>query len=162
MRDLRLVKVTFHGFDGERHRGKLVVHRWFAREIAGVFHRLWRRDFPIRRMRLVDFYGAEDKVSMRHDNTSAFNCRWRGGVCCTWSQHAYGKAIDVNPVENPWVGSWGVAPPNGAAYADRSKKRKGMIFRHDRVWWAFHAVGWEWGGTWNSSQDYQHFSANGR
>jgi hypothetical protein len=162
MRDLRLVKVTFHGFDGERHRGKLVVHRRFARKIAGVFHRLWRRDFPIRRMRLVDFYGALDKESMRHDNTSAFNCRWRGGVCCTWSQHAYGRAIDVNPVENPWVGSWGVSPPSGKRYADRSKHRKGMIHLHDRVWWAFHAVGWEWGGAWTSSKDYQHFSSNNR
>ena len=162
MSDLRLVKVAFHGFDGDRHRGKLVVHRRFAREMVHVFRKLWRTGFHIRRMRLVDAYGADDKVSMAHDNTSAFNCRWRNGVCCTWSQHAYGKAIDINPVENPYVGSWGVSPPSGRAYLDRSDRRRGMILFHDRVWWAFHYVGWSWGGTWTASKDYQHFSANGR
>jgi hypothetical protein len=76
--------------------------------------------------------------------------------------HAYGKAIDVNPVENPYVGSWGVSPPNGERYVDRSTRRKGMIFHRDRVWWAFHVIGWEWGGTWTNSKDYQHFSSNNR
>jgi hypothetical protein len=113
-------------------------------------------------MKLVDRYGAEDMRSMRADNTSAFNCRYRNDVCCTWSMHAYGRAIDVNPVENPYVGSWGVSPPNGAPFVDRTRRRKGMIFVHDRVWWAFHSIGWEWGGTWTSSRDYQHFSSNGR
>jgi hypothetical protein len=162
MSDLRLVKVAFHGFDGDRHHGKVVVHRRSARDVLHVFRKLWRSGFHIRRMRLVDAYGAEDKVSMAHDNTSAFNCRWRNGVCCTWSQHAYGKAIDINPVENPYVGSWGVSPPSGRRYLDRSDRRRGMIVLHGRVWWAFHHIGWEWGGTWSGSKDYQHFSAKGR
>ena len=76
--------------------------------------------------------------------------------------HAYGAAIDINPVENPYVWSGGVSPPAGASYLDRSNHRRGMIHRRDRVWWAFRAVGWEWGGDWRGEVDYQHFSANGR
>jgi hypothetical protein len=159
---LRLVKLVHWDFHGERRRGKLVVHRAAAKDIARVFGKAYDADFPIRRMRLVDRYGADDMRSMKADNTSAFNCRYRSGICCTWSMHAYGLAIDINPVENPYVGSWGVSPPNGAPYVDRNVKRRGMIFERDRVWWAFRAIGWEWGGTWSTSKDYQHFSSNGR
>jgi hypothetical protein len=113
LRDLRLVRVTFVGFDGGTHRGKLVAHRWYAEGIRRVFHKLFDAGFPIRRMRLVDRYGANDTRSMNADNTSAFNCRFRDGVCCRWSMHAYGKAIDINPVENPYVGPWGVSPERG-------------------------------------------------
>ncbi|MGE5227607.1 MAG: M15 family metallopeptidase [Planctomycetaceae bacterium] len=160
--DLRLVRVTYWGFDREAHPGKLVVHRWYADEVARLFGKLYEARFPIRRMELVDRYGADDTRSMKADNTSAFNCRYRNGVCCTWSMHAYGKAIDIDPVENPYVGPWGVSPPNGAKFADRSKRRKGMLYKKDRVWWAFHAIGWAWGGTWKGTKDYQHFSSNGR
>ena len=160
-RDLRLVRLTYLGFDRESHMGELVVHRRWADEIVRVFRRLYEVRFRIRRMRLVDHYGAEDRRSMAADNTSAFNCRWRAGVCCRWSQHAYGRAIDINPVENPFVWDGGFSPPAGEAFLDRSDHRKGMIYRHDAVWWAFRAVGWEWGGDWNLP-DYQHFSANGR
>ena len=162
LRDLRLVRLTHWNFKGERTWGKLVVHRWFAKKLAGVFERLYDGRFKIRRMHLVDRYGADDMRSMKADNTSAFNCRYRDGVCCTWSMHAYGKALDINPVENPYVGSWGVSPPNGAGYVDRSTKRKGMIFHGDRVWKAFRSIGWEWGGDWGWPVDYQHFSVNGR
>jgi len=159
--DLRLVELTYWGFDHVAHRGRLVVHRWYARSIVRVFRRLYDTSFPIRKMVLVDRFGADDHRSMRADNTSAFNCRYRAGVCCTWSQHAYGKAIDVNPVENPFIWNGGFSPPNGEPYLDRSLHRRGMIHRHDTAWWAFHAAGWTWGGDWNGDKDYQHFSANG-
>jgi len=162
LRDLRLVRLTHRNFSGDRTWGKLVVHRWFADEIVRVFRKLYEIRFKIRRMHLVDRYGADDMRSMKADNTSAFNCRYRSGVCCTWSMHAYGKAIDINPVENPYVGSWGVSPPNGAAYVDRTPKRKGMIAHRDKVWKAFRRIGWEWGGDWRWPVDYQHFSVNGR
>jgi hypothetical protein len=158
---LRLVGVTYWGFDREAHHGRLVLHRRVAHAVARAFGRIYAARFPIRQVRLVDRYGADDKASMRADNTSAFNCRYRNGVCCTWSMHAYGKAIDINPVENPEVWSGGISPPNGAAYADRSIHRRGMIYRGDAVWSAFHAIGWEWGGSW-ASPDYQHFSTNGK
>jgi hypothetical protein len=159
---LRLVRLTFWGFDRSAHRGRLVVRRAWARSTVRVFGRLYEARFPIRRMRLIDAYGGDDMRSMKADNTSAFNCRYRDGVCCTWSQHAYGRAIDVNPVENPYFGPWGVSPPNGADYVDRSPIRRGMIAHGDATWRAFAAVGWEWGGDWGSTKDYQHFSSNGR
>ena len=162
LHDLRLIRLTYWGFDRQAHTGKLVVHRRWADKIANVFGKIYDARFPIRRMRLVDRYGADDKRSMRADNTSAFNCRYRDGVCCTWSQHAYGRAIDINPVENPYVGSWGVSPPNGADFVDRTPIRRGMLARHDRPWWAFHAIGWSWGGSWSWPVDYQHFSATNR
>jgi len=159
---LRVVRVTYLGFDRQAHRGRLVVHRSVAHDVARVFGRLYDARFPIRKIRLVDFYGADDKRSMKDDNTSAFNCRYRNGVCCIWSMHAYGKAIDINPVENPELWSGGISPPNGAPYRDRSDKRKGMIFHGDVVWKGFHATGWGWGGDWSWPIDYQHFSTNGK
>jgi hypothetical protein len=159
---LRLVRVRYWGFDREAHMGNLVVHRRVAHDVARVFGRLYEARFPIRRMKLVDRYGANDKRSMKADNTSAFNCRYRNGVCCTWSMHAYGKAIDIDPVENPEVWSGGVSPPNGADYVDRSQHRRGMIHHGDSVWTAFHRVGWGWGGDWTWPIDYQHFSTNGK
>jgi poly-gamma-glutamate synthesis protein (capsule biosynthesis protein) len=158
---LRLVRLTYLGFDGRARRGRLVVHRSWAAEVVEVFQRLYEREFPIRRIRLVDHYGADDRVSMRHDNTSAFNCRFVSGTS-TWSQHAYGRAIDLNPVENPYVRGSRVSPGRGRRFLDRSDVRPGMVVRGDVVWRAFRRIGWGWGGTWRSSKDYQHFSSNGR
>jgi poly-gamma-glutamate synthesis protein (capsule biosynthesis protein) len=160
LRALRLVRVTYVGFDADAHRGRLVVHRAWADEILDVFERLYRRGFAVRRVRLVDRYGADDRASMRHDNTSAFNCRYVGGTT-TWSQHAYGRAIDLNPVENPYVSGSRVSPRRGRAFLDRSDVRPGMVVRGDAAWRAFRRIGWGWGGSWTSSKDYQHFSANG-
>ena len=162
LRNLRLITLKYWGFDSRAHMGRLVVHADVAWRIVGIFRRLYQVSFPIRQMRLVDAYGADDRTSMEHDNTSAFNCRWRAGQPGVWSQHAYGRAIDVNPVENPYVWSGGVSPSNGAPFVDRSDRRRGMIFHGDAVWWAFRDRSWEWGGDWTSVKDYQHFSRNGR
>jgi D-alanyl-D-alanine carboxypeptidase-like protein len=128
--------------------------------MRSVFRSLYNAKFTIRRMRLVDHYGANDMKSMKADNTSAFNCRFVAGTT-TWSQHAFGLAIDINPVENPFVDGDHVSPPNGAKYADRSLHKRGMIHLHDVVWHAFDDLGWGWGGTWVGAQDYQHFSSTG-
>jgi hypothetical protein len=162
IRDLRFLKLRFFGFDRDPHMGELVVHRRWAGEIVKVFRRLYAERFPIRRMRLVDRYGADDLRSMKADNTSAFNCRWRAGQPGVWSQHAYGRAIDVNPVENPYVVGDRVSPPEGRRFRDRSRRRRGMIHRHDVVVRTFRRQGWKWGGLWNDVKDYQHFSSTGR
>jgi len=163
MRDLRLLGLTYWGFDRETHRGHLVVHKRWAKEMLTVFESLYGARYPVRRMRLVDRYGANDALSMAADNTSAFNCRWRAGSPGVWSQHAYGSAIDINPVENPmFVPPNDVSPAAGWSYLDRHGHRRGMIEAHDVVVRAFAAVGWEWGGTWHGTKDWQHFSANGR
>jgi hypothetical protein len=159
--DLRLLGVDHWGFDGRVHRGRLVVHREGTRGMLGAMRRLYRLRFPIRRMRLVDAYGADDRRSMAADNTSAFNCRFVAGTE-RWSEHAYGRAIDLNPVENPYVTASGyVSPPAGARFADRRRHRPGMVHRDGPVVAAFAAIGWEWGGNWLWPKDYQHFSATG-
>ena len=109
----------------------------------------------------LDAYGANDDRSMAADNTSAFNCRVVPGTR-RLSMHAYGRAIDVNPVENPYVHGGLVEPPAGRAYLDRSRRRPGMAMQTGVLVRAFASVGWHWGGLWRSSKDYQHFSTTGR
>jgi poly-gamma-glutamate synthesis protein (capsule biosynthesis protein) len=160
--DLRLLTVGHWGFDGQARRGRLVVHRDAARAMLRTMRSLFRLRFPIRRMRLVDAYGADDRRSMAADNTSAFNCRFVAGRPGVWSEHAYGRAIDLNPIENPYVTESGfVSPSAGAPFARRSRHVPGMIHRRGPVVEAFAAVGWEWGGNWAWPKDYQHFSATG-
>jgi hypothetical protein len=160
--DLRLLTVTHWGFDGHSHSGRLVVNRDAVAAMVKAMRSLYRLRFPIRQMRLVDAYGADDHRSMAADNTSAFNCRFVAGSDGVWSEHAYGRAIDLNPLENPYVTESGyVSPPAGAPYADRSLHKQGMAHRGGPVVKAFAAGGWEWGGNWPWPKDYQHFSATG-
>jgi D-alanyl-D-alanine carboxypeptidase len=159
---LRLLTASHWGFDGRVHHGRLVVHRDSARGMLGVMRSLYQQRFPIRRMRLVDAYGADDHRSMAADNTSAFNCRFVAGSPGVWSEHAYGRALDLNPIENPYVTDSGyVSPPAGAPYARRGDRRPGMVHRGGAVVAAFAEIGWEWGGNWPGSVDYQHFSTTG-
>jgi hypothetical protein len=111
--------------------------------------------FPVSR------YRGSDDASMAADNTSAFNCRAAVGSSGRWSMHAYGLAIDVNPVENPYVLGARVLPPAGRRYLDRTRPRRGMAVEGGVLVEAFEAVGWRWGGRWTNSRDYQHFSTNG-
>jgi hypothetical protein len=125
----------------------------------------WRPACPVglRDLRLlrVDHYRADDDRSMVADNTSAFNCRRVAGTS-RWSEHAYGRAIDVNRVQNPYVAGGHVSPSAGRSYADRARRAPGMIHAGDVVVRAFAAAGWRWGGAWRGARDYQHFSASGR
>ena len=160
--DLRLLTVSHIGFDGLAHRGELVVNRRYAASLAGVFRRLYAARFPIRRMHLVDEYGADDDRSMSDDNSSAFSCRAVTGRPGVWSQHSYGWAVDLNPFENPYVSGSTVLPAEARLYADRSRRDPGMVHAGDATVRAFSGVGWPWGGGWTRPKDYQHFSATGR
>jgi hypothetical protein len=160
--DLRLLRLRHWGFDGVTHVGEMVVHRDVAEAVVRAFGDVYSARFPVERIRLVDEYGADDDRSMAANNTSAYNCRTVAGSS-TWSQHAYGRALDVNPVQNPFVSSSGaVDPPAGAAYRDRRDVRPGMVVRPGPVVDAFERIGWGWGGDFSRSKDWQHFSANGR
>jgi hypothetical protein len=157
--DLRSVRLTHWGFDGRPHNGTLIVHRRVVGDAVAIFRRLYAARFPIRRMVPVSAYRGSDDASMAVDNTSSFNCRFVGGAR-RWSMHAYGLAIDLNPIENPYVAGRRVSPPAGRAYLDRRRARPGLITAGGAVVRAFASRGWEWGGTW-SAPDYQHFSTNG-
>src|SRR3954454_16605030 len=159
---LRRVRLTFRGFDGRAHTGSIVVAARAVPAVEAVFRRLYAARFPIRRMRPIDAYGGSDPRSMAADNTSAFNCRYAVAPGPKrWSVHAYGLAIDVDPVENPYVLNGRVHPRAGRAYLNRSRIRPGMAYRGGLLVNAFAAVGWQWGGRWTASPDYQHFSATG-
>jgi hypothetical protein len=155
------VRVSYRVFDGRAHVGALVVHRSVARGVVAVFRRLYVARFPIRRMTPISAFRGSDDASMAADNTSGFNCRRAVGGS-GWSEHAYGTAIDVDPVENPYVLNGRALPPAGRAYRDRARVRPGMATGSGVLVRAFAAVGWKWGGRWTGSPDYQHFSVSGR
>ena len=160
MDQLRLLRVSYWGFDHAVHTGELVVNASAATPLSSAFRLLFDARFPIRQMRVVDDFGGDDERSMLADNTSAFNCRqvpWT----TVWSQHAYGLAVDINPFENPEVRDGAVDPPAAAAWADRTRSSPAVIAHGDAVWRAFSEIGWSWGGDWSSLKDYQHFSATG-
>lgn len=162
LRDLRVVTASHWGFDGRVHTGRLIVHRDVARNAVAVLRRLFAARFPIRRVVPVDAYRGSDFRSIEADNTSAFNCRYVDGTT-RWSEHAYGRAIDLNPIENPYVTSAGTTSHRASrAYLRRTPYRPGMAVEGGVLVRAFDAAGWSWGGRWSGARDYQHFSASGR
>jgi hypothetical protein len=166
LRRLRLLRVRFVDFGGFARTGRIVVHAAQSREVVSVFRRLYAARWRIAKMRLVDRYDGDDGRSMAANNTSGFNCRRVAGAD-RWSEHSYGRAIDINPVQNPFVVGSSVSPEEGRRYADVDRSadaphRRGVIRTDDAVVRAFAQIGWEWGGTWIHSKDYQHFSLSGR
>jgi hypothetical protein len=159
---LRLVQLAYWGFDGRPHSGALVVNASVVPAVEQIFGRLYARRFPIRSMEPVEAFHGSDDRSMAADNTSAFNCRYAvASGPKRWSVHAYGEAIDVDPLENPYVLSGRVYPPAGRPYLDRARVRPGMAVADGELVRAFAVSGWQWGGRWVGSPDYQHFSTTG-
>ena len=159
---LRVLALSYWGFDGQSHRGSLVVNVTVTDAVVRVFAELYRVRFPIREMVPQSAYGGDDNAAAAADDTSGFNCRLAVAAGPPqWSVHAYGEAIDVNDVENPYVDGARVIPPGGAAYLARTDLRPGMAVPGGTLVAAFASVGWPWGGRWTGSPDYQHFSATG-
>jgi hypothetical protein len=162
---LRLLTVDYWGFDGAVHSGQLVVNAGAAPRLAKVFRKLFELRFPIRHMSVDDGYTATPPAD--GDVSAAFSCRQAVPSPCVggtgtghWSEHAYGEAVDLNPVENPYVGCGMTRDKLALSYLDRSRVRRGMVT--PAVVRAFAAVGWGWGGSWTgSTKDYMHFSATG-
>ena len=167
--DLRLLTVTHWGFDNRAHTGQLIVNENAAAPLARVFRKLHELRFPIRHMRLTDAYGPASARPADNDVSASFACRQAVASPCTkgrkstgsWSNHAYGLAIDLNPRENPYVGCGATRHKERLPYLDRSRIRPGMVT--PAVVEAFRSIGWSWGGAWTgSTRDYMHFSVNGR
>ena len=164
---LRLLTVTHWGFDGHVHTGQLVVNERAAAPLSRVFRRLYELRFPIRHLLLADSYGPVRSQPADGDISGSFECRQAVPSPCTggtgtgsWSEHAYGEAVDLNPAENPYVGCGRTRDSEDAPYLDRSRLRRGMVT--PAVVAAFRSVGWGWGGSWSgSTKDYMHFSATG-
>jgi len=158
---LRAVRATHHGYDGSDHTGTLIVNKDVASTMATVLRRLYAAGVPIRKMKPIEAYGGDDWKSIEDDNTSAFNCRAATGSS-NWSNHAYGRAIDINPIENPYVTSGGsVAHKASVKFVTRTAGR-GVATPGSPLVKVFTDLGWGWGGTWSGTKDYQHFSSTGR
>ncbi|MFG2088885.1 MULTISPECIES: M15 family metallopeptidase [unclassified Spirillospora] len=160
---LRMIEMTYWGMDDKPHTGgRLVVNAKAAEDLVKVFRKLYDIRYPIERMEPVDKYKGSDFQSIEANNTSAFNCRQATGSS-SFSQHAYGLALDVNPCQNPYVYADGrIAHEQCAKYKNREKDAPGMIHAGDKVVDAFDSIGWGWGGEWSGARDYQHFSSNAR
>ena len=157
LEQLREVRVGYVGADGEAHEGELVVHQAVADDVVAVFRALFDARFPIAQMHPVDAFGGDDLASVRANNTSAFNCRAvYGSTGGSWSRHAFGTAIDLNPLQNPYVLHREVVPAEAIRWVDRSLGEPGMIAPDSIAVRAFAAIGWRWGGEW-TNPDYQHF-----
>lgn len=159
---LRMIHLTYWGFDGRAHTGAIVVNQSVVAGVVEVFQRLYDQRFPIYEMVPEDAYHGDDNAAAAADDTSGFNCR--DAVAPgppQWSVHAYGEAIDVDDVQNPYVDGSTIIPPSGAAYLNRSELRPGMAVPGGTLVDAFAAIGWQWGGRWSPGTDYQHFSLTG-
>jgi len=166
---LRLLEIPYIGFDGTPRQGQMIVASDVADDVLKVFSRLYKQKFKIERMELVHKFDGKDIVSRKNNNTSAFNCRTVTGAS-RLSEHARGHAIDINPVQNPYVRRGKVIPDAGHAYKKpsqrkwkkRGKKIPGLVYTRGPVVQEFAKIGWKWGGRWRSLKDYQHFSKSGR
>ena len=157
LNDLRYLTMTYFSTDEVGREGEMVVHKDVAEEVVEIFKTLYENNFTIESMNLIDDYNASDDLSMVANNTSAFNCR-NVPRTTRWSRHSFGKAIDINPVWNPFIDKGVVYPKEAEKYANRSLNHEGMIYKNDVIYKAFISRGWEWGGDWTKSmQDYQHF-----
>ena len=157
-----MLQLRYWGFDNQSHLGTIVVNASVVDQVTEVFSTLYAARFPIEEMIPEAAYGGNDNTAAAADDTSGFNCRYTVAPGPPqWSMHAYGEAIDVNDVQNPYVAGTTIIPQAGAAYLDRSEVRPGMAVPGGPLVQAFTAIGWGWGGNWAGTIDYQHFSING-
>jgi len=165
LNDLRYLNLKYIGFDNKEHMGELVVNKSVANDVKAIFQNLYNIKYPIRKMQLVSNYGGSDFDSIEADNTSAFNCRFVDGTT-KWSNHAYGKAIDINPLENPYVSKNGHTSHKSSykyltrAHLNSNVDYRALIVSNDKIVKIFKKYGWRWGGDWRCCKDYQHFDKN--
>ena len=162
--DLRYIRVKYHNFYRGEKMGEMIVHKDVAKEVVEIFSELYDIGYPIRQMRLISDFLGSDWRSIEVDNTSAFNCRKTSTKTGQWSKHAYGKAIDINPIENPFVSKYGkIVHIESYRYKKRKHKEKtiadkALLIKQDKVVKIFRKHGWKWGGDFSSYKDYQHFA----
>ncbi len=158
LNSLRYIKLKYIGFDGAEHNGELVVNKAVANDVVNIFKKLYGIKYPIKKMELVSNYGGSDFKSIEADNTSAFNCRFVDGTT-KWSNHSYGRAIDINPIENPYVSKSGHTSHKASKeFVPRTHAiSNAVILAGDSIVKIFKSYGWRWGGDWHCCKDYQHF-----
>lgn len=154
--ELAYLQMLFVDYHGSTQRGEMIVHYSLAKEVLEIFRELYKAGYQIEKMRLVDEYGADDEQSMADNNSSAFNYRVVADTDMI-SMHGYGRAIDINPLHNPYIVGGKIMPENAVKFADRSKSFPHKIDHNDLAYKLFKQRGWTWGGDWKTQKDYQHF-----
>lgn len=160
LQDLRYVKIRYIDFDGKAQNGELICNQKIAQDLVEIFSELYDRQYPLASVRLVDDFGGDDLASMEADNTSCFNFREvtaSGGGSHKLSLHAYGLAVDLNPLYNPYVKKGNILPQSAKPYANRKNANPYRIDHEDLAYQLFTSHGFTWGGDWKSLKDYQHF-----
>lgn len=154
--DLRYLRILHYGYDGEIHLGEMICNQAIAEDLLDIFIALFDAGYEISSIRLIDDFGGDDTLSMEANNSSCFNFRTKTGQRAL-SAHAMGLAVDINPIENPYVHGSRISPEAGVEFADRSRSFDHKIDREDLCYKLFKAKGFQWGGEWRSARDYQHF-----
>lgn len=154
--DLRYLTVSYIDFEGNAETGELICNKRLSEDMLAVFKELYEAGYPIEKIRLADEYGGDDDRIMADNNTSCFNYRTVAGTD-TVSLHGFGRAVDINPLYNPYIAGGRVMPEKALPYADRTKAFEHKIDKDDICYRIFTAHGWKWGGEWKNSKDYQHF-----
>ena len=171
LNDLRYLQIVYIDFKGETKTGEMIVHKSVAQDVTQIFETLYAWKYPIKKMNLISDYMGSDFQSIEADNTSAFNCRHLTGNKKKWSNHAYGKAIDINPIENPYVSRKGTSIHKASLkFVPPFRKHKNisipsdhaMLLKGDPVVKLFKDFGWRWGGDWKPIKDFQHFDKNNK
>ncbi|RUM70814.1 MAG: M15 family peptidase [Sulfurovum sp.] len=162
LENLRYLQLKYLNFQGKTSLGEMIVHKSVAKEVVHIFNELYAIGYPIHTMKLISAYKGDDWQSIEADNTSAFNCR-RATGSKNWSKHSYGKAIDLNSIENPYISRTGhIAHKASQKYRKRTHKKhtyadKAILLKNDKATKIFKKYGWKWGGNWPVVKDYQHF-----
>lgn len=158
--ELRYLHILHVGFDNNTHEGELIVNKRIAEDVLDIFKELYKAGYQIEKVRLIDEYNAQDELSMRDNNSSAFNFRYIS-YSTTLSKHAMGLAVDINTLYNPYIkqvdGRLNIEPANAVQYVDRNRQFPHKIDHDDLCYKLFTKYGFEWGGDWEDSKDYQHF-----
>lgn len=158
--ELRYLHILHVGFDNNTHEGELIVNKRIAEDVLDIFKELYKAGYQIEKVRLIDEYNAQDELSMRDNNSSAFNFRYIS-YSTTMSKHAMGLAVDINTLYNPYIkqvdGRLNIEPANAVQYVDRNRQFPHKIDHQDLCYKLFTKHGFEWGGDWEDSKDYQHF-----
>ena len=154
--DLAYLEVLHIDFDGKSAKGELICNKKLAKEILHIFKDLYDKKYAIEKLRLADEYGGDDDRIMADNNSSCFNYRVIFGTK-TISLHGLGRAIDINPLYNPYIVNGKIMPDNATPFADRDKDFPHKIDKNDVCFKVFKSYGWLWGGDWTDSKDYQHF-----
>ena len=154
--DLRYLTIPYYDFNGEIQQGEMVCNKAIAHDLLVVFCELFHLEYPINSIRLVDDFDADDEASMEANNTSCFNYRNVPGTT-NLSKHALGMAVDINPLQNPWIPGKKVYPVNAVEYVDRTRDFPHKIDHDDACYRIMKARGFFWGGDWKRGTDYQHF-----